>query len=217
MSEDVKAPRRYDATRRREQARQTRAAVLHSARDRFLGEGYAATTIGQIAGDAGVSVETVYKAFANKAGLLEAVFDVSVAGDDEPVSMDQRNVIEAIAEEPDAVRKLTMYAEHLIEATPRAAPVQLLARDAASADPAAAEVWAQMRAELLVAMTSFAANLAETSQLRTDISVDEARDILWTYHAPELYELLVVERSWPVRRYGEFLARALVTALIAEP
>src|SRR5690349_16609626 len=107
MSEDVKAPRRYDATRRREQARQTRAAVLRSARDRFLGDGYAATTIGQIAGDAGVSVETVYKAFANKAGLLKAVFDVSVAGDDEPVAMDQRDVIQAIAEEPDAVRKLT--------------------------------------------------------------------------------------------------------------
>lgn len=214
MSEDVKASRRYDSSRRREQAGQNRAAVLRSARARFLDQGYAATTLGQIAGDAGVSVETVYKAFANKAGLLKAVFDVSVTGDDQPVAMEQRDVIQAVVNEPDAGRKLTMYAEHLVDAVPRAAPVQLLAREAATADPAAAEVWAQMRAELLAAMTNFASNLAETGQLRGDVSIDDARDILWTYHAPEVYELLVIQRGWTPQRYGDFLGAALVAALV---
>ena len=42
----------------------------------------------------------------------------------------------------------------------------------------------------------------------------EARDVLWTYHAPELYELLVLERGWSATRYGKFLAHALIDALI---
>lgn len=41
-----------------------------------------------------------------------------------------------------------------------------------------------------------------------------ARDVLWTYHAPELYELLVIERGWSASRYGEFITGALTDALI---
>src|SRR3954454_21070175 len=118
--------RKYDSSRRQEQARANRAAILESARRRFLEQGYASTTVGEVAGDAGVSVETIYKAFANKAGLLKAVFDVSVTGDDDAVPMAERDVIAQIIAEPDARRKLVLYADHLVESMPRAAPVQLL-------------------------------------------------------------------------------------------
>jgi AcrR family transcriptional regulator len=217
MSEEVKAARHYDASRRQEQARQNRWAVLQCARHRFLEDGYASTTIVQVARDAGVSVETVYKAFTNKAGLLKAVFDVSVAGDDEAVPISERDFIQAIIDEPDAARKITMYTDHLARIASRTAPVQLLARDAAAANPDAAEVWTQMRAEMLVAMTSFADNLATTGRLRPKTSRIRARDVLWTYHAPELYELLVLERGWSSKRYGEFLAEGIIAALLADP
>jgi hypothetical protein len=95
---------------------------------------------------------------------------------------------------------------------PRVAPVQLLARDAAAADPGAAEVWAQTRRETFTAMTLFARDLAETRQLR--VSVKDARDVLWTFHAPEQYELLVLERRWSTKRYGQFLADALRALLV---
>jgi AcrR family transcriptional regulator len=217
MSEPVKrqASRRYDSTRRRAQAQHTRAAVLTAARDRFLADGYAATTIAAVATDAGVSIETVYKAFGNKAGVLKALFDVSVAGDDEPTEMAGRDVIRAIVEEPDPARKIGRYGAHLAATMPRSAPVQLLARDAAAADAAAAAVWAQTRRESLAAMTQFAANLEATGRLL--VPVDEARDVLWTYHAPELYELLVLERGWDPDRYGTFFASAVIAALIEPP
>lgn len=208
-------PRRYDSTRRREQAQRNRDAVLAAARQRFLSQGYAATTIADIAGDAAVSVETVYKAFATKAGVLKALFDVSVAGDDEPIPMVQRDVIQRVADEADATRKLEMYAEHLAAMMPRSAPVQLLARDAAASSPDAGAVWKQTRQETLAGMTMFASSLARTGQLR--VSAKEARDVLWTYHAPELYELLVLERGWSAARYGKFLAHALVDALLKAP
>ena len=214
MPEPVKpaAARRYDSSRRRELARQNRAAMLTAARARFLAQGYAPTTLAEVAADAAVSVQTVYKTFTNKAGLLKALFDVSVAGDDEPTPMGERDVIGDIVREPDAARKIAMYTEHLAHVMPRTAPIQLLARDAAAADPGAAEIWATMRKETLSAMTQFGRNLAETGSLR--VTAAEARDVLWTYHAPELYELLVVERRWSASRYGRFLAAALTAALV---
>jgi AcrR family transcriptional regulator len=211
-SVNSRPPRRYDSTRRRQQAQLNRDAVLAVARQRFLAQGYAATTIAEIARDAAVSVETVYKAFATKAGVLKALFDVSVAGDDEPIPMVQRDVIQDVGDEPDAARKLEMYAEHLAALMPRSAPVQLLARDGAASSSDAGEVWKQIRQETLTGMTMFASNLAKTGQLR--VSAREARDVLWTYHAPELYELLVLERGWSATRYGKFLAHALIDALI---
>src|SRR5262245_51693198 len=149
MSDPVKPTRRYDVSRRQEQALENRRRVLAAARRLFFEQGYVETAMPEIAKAAGVSVQTVYKTFANKATLLKAVFDVSVAGDDEPVPMAERDVIGAIQAEPDAARKITMYFEHLAEAAPRVVPVQLLARAAASADAAAGGVWAQMRAETL--------------------------------------------------------------------
>ena len=44
--------------------------------------------------------------------------------------------------------------------------------------------------------------------------MDEARDLLWTYNSPELYELLVLQRGWTPQRYGRWLADALTAALL---
>ena len=216
MDEPVKPPRRYDTTRRQEQARENRGRVLTAAGRLFLAKGYADTAMPEIAKAAGVSVQMVYKAFANKATLLKAVFDVSVAGDDDPTPMAERDVIGAIRAEPDAARKIMLYMRHLARSAHRYAPLQLLARDAARADHTAAEVWAQMRQETLTAMTYFADDLIATRQVRDGLSADEVRDILWTYHSPELYELLVIERGWAADRYARFLGDATVRVLVSD-
>jgi AcrR family transcriptional regulator len=217
VAESVTPVRRYNATRRQEQALENRRRVLTAAGRLFLEKGYADTAMPEIAQAAGVSVQTVYKAFSNKATLLKAVFDESVAGDDEPVPMAERDVIGAIQAERDASRKITLYVRHLVEAAHRYVPLQLLARDAAGADHAAAQVWAQMRQEMLTAMTYFADDLRATGQVRDDLSAGEVRDVLWVYHSPELYELLVIERGWTPADYDRFLCEALINALISSP
>jgi AcrR family transcriptional regulator len=209
LSEPVKAIRRYDATRRQQQARENRGRILAAAGKLFLARGYADSAMPEIAQAAGVSVQTVYKAL-----LLKAVFDVTVAGDDEPTPMAERDVIGEIRATPDAAAKITLYTRHLAEGAPRHAPLQLLARNAAGADRAAAAVWAQMRVEMLTAMTYFAADLVATGQVRAGLAADDVRDVLWTYHAPELYELLVQERGWSAERYGRFLAEAMINAIL---
>ena len=83
MSSGVKAQRRYDSSGRQQQASRNRMTMLQSARSLFLDRGFGATTMPAVAAEAGVSVQTVYKAFGNKAGLAKAVFDVTIAGDDD--------------------------------------------------------------------------------------------------------------------------------------
>lgn len=207
-------PRRYDSGRRREQARENRRAVLDAARRLFLDRGYAETTVPSVAAAAGVSVETIYKAFSNKAGLLKAVFDVAIVGDDEPIPMLGRDMVRRIRAEPDPRRKLRIYGEHLAEAGPRASALQLLARAAAVSDREAAGMWGRMLAERLTGMTHFARELHEEGHLDTDISFEEARDVLWTYNSVELYDLLVIQRGWNDERYGRFIADALIAALL---
>ena len=92
--------------------------------------------------------------------------------------------------------------------------VDLLAfvRAVNAADADAAGVYVQTRAETLHAMSLFARNLHQTGQLQ--VSANEARDLLWTYFSAEVYELLVLERGWSTKRYGRFLADAVIAALV---
>jgi AcrR family transcriptional regulator len=170
--------------------------------------------MGAIAGEAGVSVETVYKAFGNKPGLAKAVFDVSIVGDDDPVPFVQREKVARMRAEPDPRRMLHMYGDHLAETAPRSAPVQLLIKAAAASDPGAAAVWDQLQAERLAGMTMMATQLHDSGRLRPDLSVADARDVLWTCNAAEIYELLVLGRRWTPERYGRWVADALIAALL---
>lgn len=152
--------------------------------------------------------------FGNKAGLVKSVVDVAIAGDDEPVPMLQRELVRGIEAEPDACRKLAIYGEHLTQSAPRHVPVQLLVRAAASTDPRAADVWEQMTTERLAGMSAFARHLHEGRHLRPGVSVDDARDVLWTFNSAELYELLVMQRGWSPERYGAWIADAMAAALL---
>jgi AcrR family transcriptional regulator len=167
-----------------------------------------------VAKSAGVSVETVYKAFGNKAGLVKGVFDVAIVGDDEPIPMLQREMVARITTEPDARRKLLMYGEHLASAGPRAGAVELLIRSAAASHPDAAAVWDQMLVERLTGMSALARHLHDDGHLRRDVSFEEARDDLWTLNSVELYDLLVVQRGWEPERYGRWIAEAMSAALL---
>src|ERR1700712_3713090 len=80
MVADVQPTRRYNSTRRAAQAQENRASVLAAARELFLSGGFAATTVAVIAAQAGVSVETVYKSFGGKPGLVRALCDEAFAG-----------------------------------------------------------------------------------------------------------------------------------------
>ncbi len=205
-------PRRYDATRRREQARITREAILSAARTRFLDDGYATTTIASIAADANASVDTIYKSFGGKAGLLHALCQDALTGAG-PVPAEERSDAMQAAES-DPRRVLHGLGTLTTEIAPRIAPLLLVLAAAAETDTALARLRADLDADRLSRMTTVAKNLAGKTELRSGRSLEEAAEIMWTYSSPELYQLLVVNRGWSPERYGEFVGGALVDALL---
>ena len=98
------APRRYDASGRRARARASQREILAAARELFVRHGYGRTTIADIAQAAGVSPETVYAAFKNKATLLHRVWDITIGGDDQDVVFHERPEVRALRAEPDLRR-----------------------------------------------------------------------------------------------------------------
>jgi AcrR family transcriptional regulator len=205
--------RKYDASGRREQARARRRAVVRAARELFERDGFQATTIAAVAESAGVSAESIYKGFGTKAALAKAVFDAVLAGDDEPVPIAERPEAEAVRAEPDVRRKLALYVDGLGRRQQRSAKIQIVIRDGRHTDQALAGIWRQLLDERLIGMTMLGRHLHETGQLRPGITVDETADLLWTYIAVEQYELLVLNREWPLDRYTTWLTDALVAAL----
>jgi AcrR family transcriptional regulator len=206
--------RSYDASGRREQAQARRRAVVVAARALFERDGFRPTTIAAVAERAGVSAESIYKGFGTKAALAKAVFDVVIAGDDEPVPVWRRSEADAIRAEPDVRRKIMLYGRGLAARQQRSAKVQVLIRDGGHTDESLAALWQQLLAERLTGMTMLGRHLIESGQLREGIEPDEVRDVLWTFTAVELYELLVVERGWPLDRYAEWIGHAIAAALV---
>ncbi|MEO5680849.1 MAG: TetR/AcrR family transcriptional regulator [Acidimicrobiales bacterium] len=209
----VKATRGYDGTRRREQARQTREAIIGVARSRFLSDGFAPTTIASIADAAGVSVDTIYKTFGGKPGLLRAMCETALAGDG-PIPAEARS--DALqTSEPDPRVIIRGFGALSAEVAPRIAPILLLIRDAAVADPEMASLRAEMDTRRLTRMTDNACTLAAAGHLRDGITAEHAGEILWTYSSPELYELLIIVRGWTPDRYAAFIADAMTAALLS--
>jgi AcrR family transcriptional regulator len=214
MGDSVKADAVRRPTRRDEQARQTRRAIVDAAHDLFLADGFAATTMPAIAGRAGVAVQTVYKIFRSKPQLAKAVFDIAIAADDDERPVRDRAALTRVRNESDPRRMLRLYGEFLATVAPRHVPVQLVIRDAAAGDAEAVLVWEQLQQERLAGMTMFANNLASRGVLRDDVSVDDARDTIWTYNSAEIFQLLVIERGWTPEHYGQWIAEALIAALL---
>lgn len=208
----VKTRRSYDSSRRQEQAKQTRASILDSAWRLFQADGYAATTIGAIAASAGVSVETVYKSFGGKPGLLEAIAQAALAGPDAVPTM--RRSDEMAARETDPYAIVRNWAAFACEVTPRGAPVFLLIRSAAGSAPDIAQLLERLDAERLDRMAHQARFLRSRGYLREGVTLREARDAMWAYTDPAMYELLVLRQGWRLARYRDFLARALTAALL---
>ncbi len=208
----VKGRRTYDGSRRRDQARRTRAALLDAALARFLAQGYSATTIESIALDAGVSDATIYKTFGGKPGLVRALCEQALAG--EGSSPAEQRSDELRESESDPHRVIEGWGRLTAEVSPRVAPILLLLRDAANADRVAAELYEELDNKRLTRMAENARYLADGQHLRAGLRLRDARDVLWLYSSPELFDLLVRRRRWTVSRYSRFVSDAIATALL---
>jgi AcrR family transcriptional regulator len=206
--------RRYDATRRRQAADRTRAAILDAARTLFTERGYAATPMTAIADRAGVAVDTVYASAGRKPELARLLIETAISGTDQAIPAGQRDYVHAIQAAPDPDTKIAIYAAAVAAIAPRLAPVLAIIQQAARDEPELAALWIQIAERRAANMRLFVADLAAAAPLRLDL--DEAADIVWATNATELYQLLVSQRGWSPQRYEHFLADTWHRLLLAD-
>ena len=210
MSDPVKRP--YDGTRRQQQARETRRAVLRAAHDLFVQQGYARTTIATVAQEAGVSAETDYAAFKTKATLLQRVWDVTIGGDDEEIVYHERPEILALRAETDLARRLRLQAPLTTAVARRTGPFMRALEAAAGADPAAADLLTEVHRQRLEGLSVMARGAAATGQLAVPEEV--CRDLKWATTDSVLWYRLVVQRGWSDEQFAEHLGSTWVSWLV---
>lgn len=216
MSDVVKPRRRYESRRRQEQAARTRSDILAAAGQLFRAHGYASTSMSLIAAEAGVVVETVYRAFGSKAGLFRGVIEAVLAGGARraEVPVEARSAIRALIEEPDPRRQVDLYAATQPGIHRRSGPLLRTLAAAAPMDPALEALWREMEDWRHGGQSRFIGMLASRGTLRADVSVEVASDVAWTLCSLAVHDMLVVHRGWPVERYQSWLSAALARELL---
>ena len=191
-----------------------RAAVVAAARKLFLDRGYAATTIEAISDLSDVPTATVYRLFSAKLGILKALLDFSVAGDDEATPLADRAHVQAIVADPDPRTQLAKFAGITRGIMSRTEPVYRILVSAAGSDPDAAALLAEQIEHRHNGQSGIAHVLARAGALRPNLREREAADIIHALMSPEVYRILVGNRGWKPEQYEHWLTGVLIDQLL---
>jgi AcrR family transcriptional regulator len=205
----VGSGRPYHSPRRQEAAKETRRRIRQAAHQLFTGQGYAATSIRAVAERAGVAEKTVYLAFPTKLDLLKEVVEVAIVGDDQPIPVAERDWWQAMAGEPDLVRKLERLADASLAVHLRTAEVFEMARGAAAADPHAAELWRFGKRAHRTDCERLADNLVAHPTIPAGVDRDRLVATLFTLLGPETYRQVVVDLGRTPDQYRAWLLDSL--------
>jgi len=181
--------RAYDSALRAEQAALTRSRILNAARSLLLDSGSAGLTIGGLAVAAEVSPQTIYNSIGNKAAVIKAIYDVMLAGDDDPQAMTDRPEFRAMTDASDAASMLRHYAN--------------FGRALATT----------IDGERFQGNALTVRHLADHFGLPPQMSEAHATDVMWALTAPELYDRLVRRRRWSANAYEQWLGDTMIAAL----
>ncbi len=214
MATDVKRRRSDDGQGRQARTRLARKAVVEAARALFLERGYAATTIETISDRSDVPPATVYRLFSSKLGILQALLDASIAGDDEAVALEDRLQVRALLADRDPRNQLSDLARTIRGIMSRAEPLHRILVSAAGSDPDAAALLAELLRQRQHGHAQIARSLARAGALRPELGERDADDIIHALTSPEVYRLLVCDRAWPPERYEQWLKEILINQLL---
>jgi AcrR family transcriptional regulator len=214
MSEPVKT-RRYDISLRAERTRRSRRAVVAAAHELFLARGFVDTTVEAISAASRVPIATVYRLFKTKTAILKEVIDAAVVGDDAPVALADRRIVQD-AQAADEPHLMTAAFAHVArEVFDNTAELRMVLRAAAAVDAEAAALHDSIEEQRRVGQARVARALAQKGFLAAGLRETEARDIVYALMSIDTYRILRVEQRWSGARYERWLAHAMYQLLVA--
>lgn len=197
---------------RAERAAGTRGRILDAAYASFAADGYRATTMQAVADRAGVAVQTVYFVFHTKDDLLCAVQERAVIGDERVPPLQQAELAE-VAAEPDLRRAVELFVRGNLAILERVGPL-IPTWHAVAGDPVG-QVWQRLERLRYEGFGDLLVRLAAKAPLRSELSHQQATDLLFVLLGPELFRSLVTELRWPPEAYATWVERTIVEQLFA--
>jgi AcrR family transcriptional regulator len=194
--------------------RLARRAVVEAARILFVDRGYGATTIEAVSDLSDVPPATVYRLFSSKLGILKALLDASIAGDDQALPVLDRPDVAALFAEPDPEALLAGFARITVAINRRSGQIYQIMASAASSEPEAANLLGQYTQQRQQGQGQIARALARAGALRAELRERDAADIIHVLMSPDVYRLFVTDRGWSPARYERWLKDALVQQLL---
>lgn len=214
---NVKGPQRVRGQARRERAQATRRRMLAAAYELFCAHGYAATAMEAIAAEAGVAVQTVYFTFHTKAELLKEVVRVTAAGEDDPLPVLERAWVKEADAAPDGRHLLALVVDGGSDIYHRLAPLTAAVEGAAAIDPEMAAYRQSIREGRRQGMRHWIEMLSAKGQLRPDLTLERATDILVVLQGPETFLAFTAGCGWPIAEWKAWQYTTLCQQLLAAP
>lgn len=206
--------RQYHSTVRSASAAATRARIRQAAARLFVAKGFVATTMREVAAEAGVGQRTLYDAFPTKAALFGHTLGVATVGDEEPVRVADRPQVLAAHTQPDPHTALAQSLDYATALLERAGDLIMVSVEAAGADPdmrAAADAGAKATYQIHLSLTQA---LHDKKALRPGLDPATAADILYALCSPHMHQLLRRHRRWSHARYRQWLQTVTTRELL---
>jgi AcrR family transcriptional regulator len=201
----------YKSERRQQQARATHRDIVGAARRLFAERGYAATSMVDIALEAGVAVQTIYASCGSKRELVLALVD----------TIDEEAGVATIAAqlaESDEPAEIVSLAVHLTrQLNERCGDIVSALLSAASLEPDAAAAAAEGKRRHRDGSARTAAKLDGLGALRAGLSPDDAAALLATLTWRPMYAQLTQEHNWSFDNCEEWITTILTTTLLRPP
>lgn len=206
--------RAYDNAGRAEAARITRRRILAVAREMLADRGYTGLSVAELARQAGVSPQTIYNSVGGKADVLKACYDVTLAGDDEPIPMNERPEARAMTQATTAREFVRRYATWCRTVSERVHPIVSAFIRPGTSDAGIAGFVATIEQERRKGTTFIISMLADRFGLREGLTLDRAVDAVWALNSPEVYDRLIGRCGWTPGDYEHWLAGQLNLTLV---
>ncbi|GAA3434596.1 TetR/AcrR family transcriptional regulator [Kutzneria kofuensis] len=212
MSDDVKRP--YRSRRRAESAEQTRDLIRAAAARLFVTQGVSATTMRQVAAEAGVAERTVYTAFPTKAVLFNEVVNIATAGDDLPIAVANRPGFADCLAATDPRRAAELAVDFGTAVLERAGDLIMAAIESSGADADMREFCDRGAANHQANMLALAQAWERNGLLRDHLDATAAGALLHTLGSPHVHHLLRRQQDWPAERYRDWFIDTLLATVL---
>jgi len=195
MRPSVNGPRPTQ-TSRAERTRRNRERMVGAAYKLFVAQGYAGTTMAEVAAAAGVAEQTLYYTFGTKAQLLQRTYDYAVLGPDNPVPPQRQDWYVRLAEAGSLEAAVTTMVENVATVMARTAPLDEYVRGVSGSDPGAEQARRAAEASRRQAWTDLIDRLGLRFGLRPGVDSHLAADIMLVVMSPTTYHSFVLDYHW---------------------